>query len=153
LEKAKQFINEGIRLFPQNQSFPKMLIYNDFLEGHFPAVIRVSDSLLHNNVKLNEAQMAQLSIAYYKTNRVQESNLTLHQLTELYPGKNESPDYCAAVIWASRNQPDSCFSRLEKAINKPEPLFRLFKIDPAFAALRKRPEYQKLYAAYGFDKY
>ena len=153
LKNANQFIREGMRLFPENRSFQRLLMYNDFLEGQFPEVIRLCDSLLNNQVKLNEAQMTQLSIAYYKTNRIRESNSVLNELTTLYTGKNESPDFCAAVIWASRNQPDSCFARLEKAILKPEPLFRLFKIEPAFVALRKLPEYQKLYTAYGFDKY
>lgn len=153
LKQAKQFIQEGTRLFPENPQFPKLMIYNDFLEGHYPEVIRICDSMMNQHIKLLEPQMAQWSIAYYKTNHIREGNSLFHQLDTLFLGKSDSPNYHCAVIWAYRNQPDSCFSRLEKAIMKPEPYCRLLKIDPAFATLRKRPEYQKLYTAFGFDKY
>ncbi len=111
------------------------------------------NAILNRNERLNEAQMAQLSISYYKTNQMQESNLVLRQIQMLPAEMNENGNYYSAVIFAARNQPDSCFSSLEKSIEKPEPAFKLFKIDPAFSSLRNNPAYQKLYKQYGFDRY
>ncbi|MGZ8525331.1 MAG: adenylate/guanylate cyclase domain-containing protein [Chitinophagaceae bacterium] len=153
LTEAKKFINEGIRLFHDNNQFQNLLRYNEFLEGHYTDVIRECNAILNRNEILNEARMAQLGIAYYKTRRMQESNSVLRQLQMLPAESNENGNYYTAVIFAARNQHDSCFYWLEKSIEKPEPAFKLFKIDPAFSSLKKNPAWQKLYKQYGFDKY
>ncbi len=151
--KAKQFINEGIRLFHDNNQFQDLLMYNEFLQGHFTDVILECNAILNRNERLHEGQMAQLSISYYKTGQTQQSNSVLKQLQMIPAESNDNGNYYTAVVFAARNQPDSCFSWLEKSIEKPEPAFKLFKIDPAFSSLKKYPAYQQLYKQYGFDKY
>ncbi|MGK2864948.1 MAG: adenylate/guanylate cyclase domain-containing protein [Chitinophagaceae bacterium] len=153
LKKAKEYILEAVRLFPDNNQFQNMRLYNEFLEGNYAFVIRECNSILEKNQLINEAGMAQLGIAYYKTNRMQKSDSVLRQLQTLPIEKNKNGNYYTAVIYAARNQPDSCFAWLKKSIDKPEPAFKLLKIDPAFSLLRNNPAYQKLYNQYGFNKY
>jgi adenylate cyclase len=153
LVKARQFINEGIRLFQENYRFQDMLIDNEFLEGQYAVVIKKYDSVLSNGEKLNSNQMAQLSISYFKTKKMRESNLILRQLHTLPEGTDENSNFYTAIIFATKNQPDSCFYWLEKSIAKPEPAFVFLKIDPAFNNIKNYAAYQKLYKQYGFDRY
>ena len=153
LVKAKQFIYEGIHLFPDNKQFQNLLTYNEFLGGNYRKVILDCDSILQKKEKLYELQMAMLSISYYKTGSIAKSNFVLQQLQMLPSAMNENGNYFAAVIFAARNQLDSCFARLEASITKPEPAFKLLKIDPGFRFLKNNPAYQKLYIQYGFDMY
>lgn len=152
LIKAKEYITEGIRLFPDNKQFRNARIYNEFLNKNYAEVIQECNLILDKNENLNEALMAQLSFAYYKTNKMKESNSLLKNLQKVPDEKNDS-NYYTAVIYASRNQYDSCILWLQKSIEKPENSFKLFKIDPAFDSFKGTPAYVKLYQQYGFDKY
>ncbi len=152
LKKAKQYITEGISLFPNNIRFRNQMIYNEFLNGSYDKVIQECNLILSKNENLNEDLMAQLSIAFYKTDRLKESNSILKELQKSANKQNDS-NYNNAVIYASRNQYDSCILWLEKSIEKPEAAFHLFKIDPAFKSLKGTPGYEKLYQQYGFDNY
>ncbi|MBL7870659.1 MAG: hypothetical protein JNM78_03535 [Cyclobacteriaceae bacterium] len=152
LIKAKEYITEGIRLFPDNKQFRNLMIYNEFLQGHYVEVIQECNLILNTNEELNETLLAQLCIAFYKTNKMKESNSILKYLQKFPNEKNDS-NYYSAVIYASRNQYDSCILWLQKSIEKPENSFKLFKIDPAFDSLKGAPAYGKLYQQYGFDKY
>ncbi len=153
LKTSEKYIEEAIRLFPDNMLFQSMMIYNDFLGGHYSEVIASCNSILEKKEPLNEGMMAQLAIAYDKTNQVQKSNALLKQLQMLPAPVNGDGNYYTAVIFASRNQPDSCFSWLEKSIEKLEPAFKFLKIDPAFKPFQHYPAYKKLYRQYGFDNY
>ena len=152
LIKAKKYITEGIRLFPDNRRFRNQMIYNESLNGSYGNVIQECNLLLDNNENLNEDLMAQFCIAFYKTNKIKESNSILKELQKSSDKQNDS-NYYTAVIYASRNQYDSCILQLQKSIEKPEKAFHLFKIDPAFNSLKGTPAYEKLYKQYGFDKY
>ncbi len=153
LKKSEKYIEEAIRLFPDNKLFQSMMISNDFLAGHYNQVIAGCNSILEKKEPLSEGMMAQLAIAYEHTNQVQKSNVLLKQLQMLPAPVNGDGNYYTAVIFASRNQPDSCFSWLQKSIEKLEPAFKFLKIDPAFKPFQHYPAYKKLYRQYGFDKY
>ncbi len=146
-------IREGKRLFPNWKNLTQFEVNNSELSGHYSQVIHLCDSILRREEKPDPALLAKLSIAYFKTNRLPESNTILAQLKSEPTQSIEGACYHTAEVYASRNEPDSCFSWLNKSYNRLEMQLRSLKIDPVFDPLRNHPGFQLIYQKYGFDRY
>lgn len=153
LDDAGRLIREGKRLFPNQKNLTQFEVNNAGLSGHYSLVIHLCDSILRSEEKPDPALLAKLSIAYYKTNRLTESNTILEQLKSESDKSNEGACYHVAEVYASRNEPDSCLSWLNKSFDRLETALHNLKIDPVFDPLRNHPGFQLIYRKYGFDQY
>jgi len=150
---ANQNIQEALRLFKDNNQFRHLLITNAFRAGQYAEVIAKCDSILKRDEQLEVSLMSQLSISYFRLNRNQDGNKILGQLEQLSEGKGDNANFNTAVVFAARNQPDSCIYWLSRSFERLEIGLRLLKIEPFFSYLKNEPGYKKIYKAYGFDNY
>lgn len=152
-EDADKYIQEGRRLFPGQLIFQSLLFHKEFYAGQYASFIKQCESLQVKGEKLGNEQMTFLCIAYLKSGYKKKSDDIFLHLKNLSIETNSNGNYFAAMVFAARNEKDSCFARLEKSLDKLEFEFIHFKIDPVFQPLSSDPRYKELYTQYGFDRY
>ena len=153
-KKAENYINEGQRLFPEHPAFDNLNLQNKFSSGNYDEIIRtVNDRLEKNPNNIAPGLLGLLSISYFRTGKLSQSENIMKRLNEKPRNKNTSVDYILAKIFLQYKMYDSCFVHLERSFENREPDFKLLKIDPLFQPVKQDQRYLDLYRRYGFDRY
>ena len=152
LQEARGYHKELNNILGINHLSASRDIELSFYEQDFKRINHLCDSIGNAGEQLNPSDLSYNSMAYFAINNRQASDKFLHALIEAEKVKNDA-NYFAARAFAFRNQVDSCFSHLFKAVDKSETRLNHLKIDPAFKGLRSDPRYVQVFNARGFDRY
>jgi TolB-like protein len=153
LAEARNYHNELIKINGLNPISVSRNIELSFYEKNFGKVNQLCDSIVKADGTLDASDLSYSSMANAAMNKRNKSDEILRQLTQLQSTWNNNVNYYSARAFAFRNQTDSCFAYLTKAVDKKEIRLNQFKIDPAFKELRKDPRYIQIFKELGFDRY
>jgi adenylate cyclase len=151
LQEARGYHKELNNILGINHLAASRDIELSFYEQDFKRINHLCDSIGNAGEQLNPSDLSYNSMAYFAINNRQASDKFLHALIE-EKVKNDA-NYFAARAFAFRNQVDSCFSHLFKAVDKSETRLNHLKVDPAFKDLRSDPRFVQILNDRGFDRY
>ena len=107
----------------------------------------------HPNM-LSPRFQAYLSLAYEKTNNLQQAKTIINKLIAKSDTTSVgSPEYFTGWYLSGMGDKDSAFYWLEKAYENRSPEFPWLKVDPAFNSLKDDPRYWDLYERTGHKAY
>ena len=152
MDEAARYLQERKRIFAPSRNLVSYEIRLRFEQGAFEKVVHRCDSLITSGNSLDVNELSFLAWAYYKLNRVKESDTILKQLKSIVSAKGGDGSFSTALVYATRHEMDSCFAYLQLASQRRDQSFRTLKIEPALQELRKDPRYIKLYQDNGFDR-
>jgi adenylate cyclase len=150
---ARIYKNDLVNIVGMTSRMTSLEIELSFYDGNFEKVNSLCDSLLNAGNELAESDLSYNAMAYFALHQWEKSNDHLGHLTEGTNEKRSNSNFLAARVYAFRRQPDSVFSRLNKAVKKRENLLNRLKIDHAFKDQRTDPRYIELYDHLGFNRY
>jgi tetratricopeptide (TPR) repeat protein len=153
IDDAAKHLRDYKLLFGLNRLGLNSQINLNFRQGSFLRVIQQMDSLLATGTTPEVSHLSLLSRSYFKLNRKSESEMILKKLKKMASDSIPNASYESALVYALRNEPDSCFYYLTMAAKRNDPNFVFLKIDLTMQALRSDPRYKALYHQGGFDKY
>lgn len=153
LQEARGYHKELNNVTGINHSSVTREIELSFYERDFKRINDLCDSLLNAGDQLTPPDLSYNSMAYFAQNNLKVSDQLIQTLTRTEIAKANDANYFAARAFAFRNQADSCFAHLSKALDKKETRLNQLKIDPAFKDLRSDPRYIQIFNARGFDRY
>ena len=153
LNEAEHYLKEQKRIFGQNKVMISREIRLNFDQGEFLKVVQQCDSLAESGNSLGANELSLLARSYLKLNRLPDSDQAFKQLKAMVADRSKDACFPTALVYADRQERDSCFAYLDIASQRREKIFITLKIEPALQQLRKDPRYIKLYQENGFDKY
>lgn len=147
-KEADKIIQEAKKIF-NSKNFIVLENENLFHSGNYNKLISTFNE---QDLEEDDDVIANLAIAYYKTNRKEPGDLYLNKLKQ-FGETDKGLHYNLARVYLQLGLKDSCFANLERSFVNREINFKLLKIDPSFISLHGDPRYKDLYHRGGFDRY
>jgi len=153
LVEAARYLKERKRIFGKDRGTVSMEMRVSFAQKSYEKVVQQCDSLRAAGQSLRDNELSLLARAFFHLNRLKDSDTILKQLKTNVNSEAGDARFHTALVYAARNEIDSCFIYLQKASQRRDESLKTLKIEPALQEVRKDPRYIKLYQDNGFDKY
>ena len=150
-KKAIQILEEGVALHPHVLTGYHYLgkIYLN-MEKYQEAVEILEKGMEYGNIRI-PAMLGELAIAYFQVGQKEKALTIIRELKQcISQGKQGSPAYFIAQIYAGMGDDDLAFEWLQKAYEAHEVEMIWLKVEPQFQTLHPDPRFKELLMKVGF---
>lgn len=148
--EAREYINEGKKLFPNQDEFNNVEALLAFQSGDNDLLFKLP---LNDKGPRRELLLSFRAIVSYRNGKTADAENIFNQLKQTPPSTGSNLNYRIGMVYLQKGNKDSAFACLRRAFENHENMVKLLKIDPLLDPIRKEQQFKELYHRYGFDRY
>lgn len=149
-DKAREVLNNMLKMIPNYSEAYRLLAYNSFIEGDSERAIKEAKKAVEMSQGLGWSQIT-LSIVLAQNNQSEEARQMLSNLKDSMGKVNISP-LGIGLIYTYLGDFDNAFKYLEEAIEYKDTWLVSLKYGPEYDPLRSDPRFDKLINKIGYPE-